>query len=64
MGILIATLGESTSSGVEDVFKLYAETYNGEIRKKLSKMPALYPKYANQMLEVIDKFNNDLSKGE
>lgn len=64
MGILIATLGESTSSSVEDVFKLYAETYNGEIRKKLSKMPALYPKYANQMLEVIDKFNNDLSKGE
>ena len=64
MGILLATLGESTSSNVEDVFKLYAQTYNTEIREKLSKMPALYPKFANQMLEAMDKINDQSSKGE
>lgn len=61
MGILLSTLSEATSSNIEEVFKLYAKTYNSEIREKLSEMPALYPEFANVMLEEI---NNKLQKGE
>lgn len=61
MGILLSTLSEATSSNMEEVFKLYAKTYNSEIRTKLSEMPALYPKFANAMLDDI---NNKLKKGE
>ena len=61
MGILLSTISEATSSNMESVFQLYAKTYNTEIREKLSEMPALYPKFANAML---DQINNELEKGE
>jgi hypothetical protein len=61
MGILLSTLSEATSSSMKQVFQLYAQTYNSEIRTKLSEMPALYPKFANAMLDDI---NNKLEKGE
>ena len=61
MGILLSTISEATSSNMEEVFQLYAKTYNTEIRERLSEMPALYPQFANAML---DQINDKLEKGE
>jgi len=61
MGIIMSSLADATSSDIENVFKLYAKTYNTEIREKLSEMPALYPTFAGAML---DDLNNRLDKGE
>lgn len=61
MGILLATLAESNLTEIKDVFELYAKTYNSEIREKLAEMPAMYPKYANSMLNELEKH---LEKGD
>lgn len=61
MGILLSTLAEANSTDIKEVFDMYAKTYNAEIRQKLAEMPALYPKFANAMLDDINK---KLEKGE
>lgn len=53
MGILLSSLADANSSNIEDVFKLYAKTYNTEIRQKLAEMPALYPYFANAILNDL-----------
>jgi len=62
MGILLATLAEANSSSVEEMHKMYANTYNMEIRKKLSEMPALYPKFAKAIMSGLD--SDKQNKGE
>jgi len=61
MGILLSSLADANSANIEDVFKLYAKTYNTEIRQKLAEMPALYPQFVNAML---DDLSDRLDKGE
>jgi len=61
MGILLSSLADASSSNIEDVFKLYAKTYNTEIRQKLAEMPALYPYFANA---ILNDLTDSSDKGE
>jgi hypothetical protein len=58
MGILIATLAESTDQSIESVYKSYVDAYNTGLRSKLTSIASLHPDEVVKLMEELGIIND------
>ena len=57
LGVLLATIAESSSMTIEETFSHYASSYNLEMRERMSFIPTLHQDVARQLFEVLREEN-------
>jgi hypothetical protein len=57
LGVLLATIAESSSMTIEEAFSHYASSYNLEMREQMSMIPTLHQGVARQLFEVLREEN-------
>ena len=57
LGVLLATIAESSSMTIEEAFSHYANSYNLEMREQMSMIPTLHQGVARQLFDVMREEN-------